>query len=133
MKKVDTAVLRETRYIALWVLVLSAVMQAVFLIIGRWDYTVLLGNLLSGAAAIGNFFLMGLAVQSAVTKDEKGAAATMKASQSLRLFMLFVVATVGVLVPCFHTVTVLAPFFFPRIAVALRPQFNKTDKKKEQE
>lgn len=133
MKNVDPAVRRETRYIALWVLLLSVVMQAVFLILHKWDYTVLLGNTLSGAAAVLNFFLMGLAVQSAVLKDEKDAATAMKASQSLRMFMLFAVAAVGVLLPCFHTVTVLVPFFFPRIAVALRPRFDKKDEKKEQE
>lgn len=55
MKKVDKTVLRETGYIALFVILLSVLMQAVFLIIGKWDYTVLLGNLLS-AAAVGNFF-----------------------------------------------------------------------------
>lgn len=133
MKKVDPAVKRETRYIAMWVLVLSVVMQAVFLILRKWDYTVLLGNTLSGVAAVFNFFLMGLAVQGAVLKDEKDAATAMKASQSLRMFMLFTVAAVGVLLPCFHTVAVLAPLFFPRIAVALRPQFDKKDEKKEQE
>ncbi len=133
MKTVDPAVKRETRYIALWVLVFSAVMQAVFLILNKWDYTVLLGNTLSGIAAVANFFLMGLAVQSAVLKDEKDAATAMKASQSMRMFMLFAVAAVGVLLPCFNTVAVLVPFFFPRVAVALRPHFDKTTEKKEQE
>ena len=133
MKKIDSTVLKETIYIAWMTLILSVLMQSVFLIIGKWDYTVLLGNTLSGAAAVLNFFLMGLAVQSAVLKDEKDAATAMKASQSLRMFMLFAVAAVGVLLPCFHTVTVLVPFFFPRIAVALRPRFDKKDEKKEQE
>ncbi len=133
MKTIDSTIKKETRYIALWVLVFSAVMQAVFLILHKWDYTVLLGNTLSGAAAVLNFFLMGLAVQKAVLKDEKDAATTMKASQSMRMFMLFAVAAVGVLLPCFNTVAVLVPFFFPRIAVALRPYFNKKDEKKEQE
>ena len=125
MKKVDATVKRETRYIALWVLVLSAVMQAVFLVLNKWDYTVLLGNTLSGVTAIANFFLMGLAVQGAVLKDEKDAATAMKASQAMRMFIMFVVATIGVLLSCFNTVAVLAPFFFPRIAVALRPHFDK--------
>ena len=133
MKKIDPAVTRETRYIALWVLVLSAVLQAVFLVLNKWDYTVLLGNALSGITAILNFFLMGLAVQSAVLKDEKDAATAMRASQSLRMFMTFAIAAIGVLLPCFHTVAVLIPLFFPRIAVALRPQFNKKDEKKDQE
>ena len=123
MTKPDKTVLKETGYIALWVAVLSALMQAVFLLIGRWDYTVLLGNLLSAAAAIGNFFLMGITVQRAVEKEEKAAAATMKFSQSLRLFLLFGVAALGVLLPWFNTPAVLIPFFFPRVALIFRPRF----------
>lgn len=133
MKKIDPAILRETRYIAVWVAIFSAIMQAVFLVIGYWDYTVLLGNTLSGIIGILNFFLMGLAVQAAVLKEEKDAATTMKASQSLRMVMLFAIAAVGVLLPCFNTIAVLVPFFFPRIAVALRPLFNKNNEKKDQE
>ena len=41
MKKLDATVRQETKYIAVWVLLFSAVMEAVFLIIGKWDYTVL--------------------------------------------------------------------------------------------
>lgn len=126
MKQVDAAVRRETLYIAAWVLVMSVLMQAVFLVIGRWDYTVLLGNLLGGGAAVGNFFLMGLTVQSAVNKEEKDAATAMKASQKWRLLLLLVVGVVGVVLPCFNTWALLIPLFFPRVAVAFRPVFNKT-------
>jgi hypothetical protein len=125
MKQVDTAVRRETLYIAAWVAVMSVLMQAVFLVIGRWDYTVLLGNLLGGAAAVGNFFLMGLTVQSAVNKEEKEAASMMKLSQKLRLLMLLVAAVLGVALPWFYLWATLIPLFFPRIAVAFRPVFNR--------
>lgn len=125
MKKLDPVVIRETRYVALCVFLLSILTQAVFLIIGKWDYTVLLGNLLSGCVGIINFLLMGITVQSAVEKEEKEAAATMKASQALRSFLLFLSAAIGVLLPVFNTWSVLIPLFFPRIAVSLRPIFNK--------
>ena len=58
VKKVDAVVMKETRYIAIAVLLCSMLMQAVFLIIGKWDYTVLLGNLL-GAALDGEFLPHG--------------------------------------------------------------------------
>lgn len=125
MKKIDSAVKKETLYILIWVLILSAVMQAVFLIIGKWDYTVLLGNLLSAVAAVGNFFLMGLSVQSAVSKDENDAKNTMKASQSLRILGLFVIVAIGVVAPCFNTWTSIIPILFPRIAMIFRTKFNK--------
>lgn len=121
MAKIDETVKKETGYIALWVLIFSLLMQAVFLLLRRWDYTVLLGNLLSGALGICNFLLMGLAVQSAVNKEEKEAKETMRASQSLRTLLLFVVVAIGVLLDCFNTVAVIIPLFFPRIAIAIRP------------
>ena len=71
MKKIDPTVLKETGYIAAMVFIFSLALQSVFLIIGKWDYTVLTGNLLGFVAAVGNFFLMGLSVQSSLGKEEK--------------------------------------------------------------
>ena len=125
MKKIDPTVLKETGYIATMVFIFSLALQSVFLIIGKWDYTVLLGNLLGFVAAVGNFFLMGLSVQSALGKEEKDAKSTMKLSQSLRLLLLFVIGVIGYIAPVFNILAVLIPFLFPRIAVALRPLFMK--------
>ena len=52
MKKIDPVVRKETAFMAAWTLIFSAILQAVFLVIGKWNYTVLLGNLLSAAAVI---------------------------------------------------------------------------------
>ena len=125
MKKIDSTVVHETKFIALSVIFFSAVTELIFLIIGKWDYTVFLGNLLSGSAAVLNFLLMGITVQSALGREEKSAKAAMKLSQNLRLLMLFAAAAVGVLLPCFNTVIALLPLFFPRIAVMIRPLFKK--------
>ena len=121
--KIDSIVLRETSYIAVWTLILSAVMQAVFLIINRWDYTVILGNLLGASANLLNFFLMALTVQKALEKEEKEAKQTVKLSHSLRMLMLFVVALTGILLPCFNTIASVIPFFFTRIAIMFRQFF----------
>lgn len=125
MNKIDATVKKETLYIAMATAILSALMQAVFLITGKWDYTVLLGNLLGAAAAIGNFFVMGLGVQKALGKDEKEAKSVMKLSQTVRMLVLFVIAMVGYLVPVFNTLTVVLPYIFPRLAITLRPFFIK--------
>ena len=74
--KVDKTVKKETLYIAALSGVLSLLMQAVFLVIGQWHFSVFLGNLWGYAAAVGNFFLMGLTVQKAVLKDEEEAKKT---------------------------------------------------------
>ncbi len=125
MKKIDPTVLRETGYIATMVFIFSLLLQSVFLIIGKWDYTILTGNLLGFVAAVGNFFLMGLSVQSSLSKEEKDAKSLMKLSQSLRLLLLFVIVLVGYLLSVFNTLAVVIPLLFPRIAVALRPLFMK--------
>lgn len=125
MANIDKAVKTETVYIAIWVLILSVLMQAVFLLIGRWDYTVLCGNLLGGGAAVLNFFLMGLGVQKAVAQDEQTARSTVKLSQTGRLMMMLGFAVIGLVVPVFHTVAVLVPMLFPRVAIALRPAVDR--------
>lgn len=123
VKKVDAAVRKETKYILLWVLVFSALMQAVFLVLGRWDIKVLLGNALSGAAVVLNFFFMGLTVQNALEKDEKEAKTAIKLSQTYRMLLLIVAVALGA--AFLNLWAVIVPVFFPRIAISLRPLFDK--------
>lgn len=120
MKKIDSAIKKETLFVSAWVIILSVIMEAVFLIIQKWDYTVLLGNLLTAGFSVLNFFLMGLTVQGAVGKEQKEAKSAMKASQSLRTLMMFVVLIVGVVAPCFNIWATIIPIFFPRIAMVIR-------------
>ena len=121
MKKLDATVKKETLYIAAWTLILSAVMESVFLIAGLWKIDVLFGNLLSALCAVLNFLLMGITVQNAVEKDEKDAASLMRFSQSMRMFMQLGVGALGVLF--FDPIAAIVPLFFPRIAVSFRPLF----------
>lgn len=112
--------MKETRYIAITVLILSALMQAVFLIIGQWNYTVLLGNLYGAVIAVGNFFLMGLTVQKCLTMEPDDAKKRMKLSQQGRLLMLLVFCMIGAALPWLNTIALLVPQFFPRIGVTVR-------------
>ncbi len=125
MKKLDPVVINETVYIGVVSLIFSLIMQSVFLITGKWDYTVLLGNILGYAATIVNFLVMGIGVQKAVDKDEKEAKSVMKVSQSFRMLFMFIVAIIGHVAPIFNLIAVVIPFLFPRIAVMMRPIFNK--------
>ncbi len=123
--KLEPAVKRETLYIAAWCAGLSVILQLVFLLIGKWNYSVLLGNLLGIAAAVGNFLLMGITVQKAVEKSKEDAAQYIRFSQTMRLLLLLGVGVLGILLPCFSVWTVLIPLFFPRIAILFRPMFNR--------
>lgn len=128
MKKIDPVVRKETRYIAVWTLLFSALMQAVFLLIGQWDLTVLWGNLLSAAVSIGNFFFMAVYVVKAMEKEEKEAKQTLRLSKSMRFLVLLVAVVVGVLL--FNIWATLIPLLFPRIAIALRPLMQKKSENK---
>ena len=123
MIKLDPTVKKETAFIAAFSVLCSMLMQAVFLIIGKWDYTVLLGNLLGLVASVGNFLLLGITVQKALGKEEKEARDYMKLSQRMRTLLLFAVALVGYLLSVFNTIALVIPYLFPRLAIACRPLF----------
>ncbi|SDA09434.1 hypothetical protein SAMN02910447_00254 [Ruminococcus sp. YE71] len=127
----NSAVIKqETKYIAVWELILSAALQAVFLVIGKWDYKVLLGNLWSAPFAVLNFYLMCRTVEKTLQKgesDEKNARDYAKLSQTLRSFMLLGVAVIGAVVPVFSIWSALLPLLFPRIAAYLRVFFTRNE------
>ena len=61
--KIQPAVREQTKAVAVGVCILTALMVGVFLVIGKFDWTVLTGALLGASAGIANFFLMALTVQ----------------------------------------------------------------------
>lgn len=121
MIKINNTVIKETQYIAVFSLILSLLMQAIFLIVlRRFDYTAVLGNILGLLIAVGNFFFMGIGVQKAVEKDEKGAKSVLRLSQTVRFFAIFAIAAIGILLDWFNDIAVIVPIFFPRIAIAAK-------------
>ena len=118
--KIDNTVKKETLYIACFSVVLSMLMQSVFLIIGQWHYSVLLGNLWGYAAAVSNFLLLGLTVQKAVTKEPEEAKKLIKISHTLRNMLILIVAVIGIVVPFFNTWASIIPLLFPRISILFR-------------
>lgn len=128
LKNVDAAVKKETAFIACIVLIGSVLMQSVFLIIGKWDYTVLLGNLLGAFIALLNFFLMGLGIQKALTKEEKDAQSFVKFSKQMRMVMMLLLCVAGAAMPWFNVYALLIPLLFPQIGVFLRGMMLKKEK-----
>ena len=119
--KANETVRKECIYIAYFCTILSVLMQAVFIFCKSWNYTVVLGNLLSLAVSVLNFYFMGITVQKAVTKEEAEARKLMKSSSSVRTAVLFVAIAIGAALPIFNTIAVIVPVFFPRIAIMFRP------------
>ena len=131
--KVDPTVKKETVFIGFVTLLLSALLESVFLIIGKWDLTVLTGNLLGAAVGVANFFLLGLAVQKAVKEEESRAQQIIKSSHTVRFACMVLIIVVAVLLPqAFNMWATLISLLFATIAVYLRPLFNKVRKNREE-
>ena len=129
--KVNETVKKETKYIIAFVVIFSVLMQAIFLIAGEWSYKVLLGNIYGAGMAIGNFFAMCLYIQKAVAQEEKEAKQTIKSSQSIRFAALVLLSGIGVVIPVFNWISVVAPLVFPSFAVFLRPLIDKYNNPKD--
>jgi len=121
MARIDPVVRRETGYVALWVAVAILPVQAVFLLMSRWDYTVLLGSLLGSVTAVGNVLMVGLMVQKAVSQTEKQAKNTVRLSQGGRLLLQGLILVLAAVLPrVFNIWAAAIPLLVPRIAVSAR-------------
>ena len=126
----DPAVRKQTGYIAVWVAVLSLIMEAVFLILKKWDLSVLFGNLGGAAAAIGNFFLMALIATRAVDRAVKNgkpeeAAARVKATTMIRLLGCVLLCVIFIAVFKTNVYATLIPMLFPQVGVMFWSRLNK--------
>ena len=122
----DPAVKKETGYILVWVILLSVVMEAVFLVLGKWDLSVLLGNLGGAAAAAGSFFLLAVTVSRAVASGKPDQAAQrVRASAGVRLIGMGGIC--ALMIGVFHTnvYATVIPLLFPRIALLFRPAIDR--------
>ena len=142
--KVQPAVRQETAKVGLGTAILSVLMIAVFALLGRLDYTVVLGTALGACAAMLNFFLMALSVQRAAEnmhgahmppepEDEEGeeesaaeavpeiqrAKRQMGLSYTGRMLMLAVVAILALSLECFHPIPAALALLFPRIVISI--------------
>lgn len=140
--QIQPAVKQETGKIAVGVGIFTALMLAVYLIIGRFDYTVLFGALLGAAFAVLNFFLMAMSVQKAAEKmngvqlqpeeeppegekpekteispQAKQAKKGMQLSYSGRMLLLIGAAALVHLAPFADLVPFLIAQLFPRITI----------------
>ena len=126
MAGMDPAVKKETGYIAVWVVLLSLLLEAVFLVIRQWDLSVLFGNLGGAALAVGNFFLLALVVSKAIDKGKPDQAATrVKATAGLRLIGLGALCALLIGVLKTNVYATLIPLLFPRIGIMFRPMIDR--------
>ncbi len=126
MAGMDPAVKKETGYIAAWVVLLSLIMEAVFLVIRQWDLSVLFGNLGSAVIVIANFFILALVVSKAVAQGQPDKAAMrVKASAGLRLIGMGALCALLIGVLKTNVFATLIPLLFPRIGLFFRPMIDR--------
>ncbi len=126
MSGMDPAVKKETGYIAVWVLLLSVIMEAVFLVIRKWDWPVLWGNLGGAGIAVGSFFLLAYTVGKAVSSGKPDEAAKrVKASAGLRLIGAGALCALLIGVAHTNVYATVIPLLFPRIGIMFRPAVDR--------
>lgn len=123
--KLDPVVRQETRRIFWGTLFLSCITQIIFILLGRWDYKVLLGGLLGGGWAVLNFLLMGITVQNSVGQEELAAHRKIQNSYMVRSVITCGVVVLSAAVSWFNWIPAVAGIFFPRILIAVFSIFRR--------
>lgn len=98
--------------------ILGIIMDIVFLLIGKFDITVLFGTLLGVACASLNFCFLAYAVKQALGRG-KSAIGYMGISYILRLFFIGVVVVISIKLPYFNYIATAIPLLFPRVIITL--------------
>ncbi|MBO5257793.1 MAG: ATP synthase subunit I [Clostridia bacterium] len=118
---IDPIVKKETGYMALGSLICTAIVAAVFLLLGNFDLTVALGCLVGFVLTVGNFFVMSNTLTKAIaTGDEVTAKLKMKQSYVTRSVVMLVVMGASIVLEQIHWVPVIASVFYPRIIIFVR-------------
>ena len=122
--KPQKAVWLETGHIAAGTGILCALTVVVFVLIGRFDWTVLTGALVGFLTATGNFFFMAWDVQKithGLDPEEadamKQAKLKMKLSYNRRLILMGVILVAAIKLLDAHWITCLLPLLFPRMTI----------------
>ena len=133
MTGLDPTVKKETLYIAVWVVVLSVLMQAVFCLLGKWEMSVLTGNLVGALAAVGNYLLLGITVAKAAAGPADRVAMRVRASMTGRLLGQAAVCALAVGLLHTNVYATVIPLLFPRVGIAFRPMVDRKMGKTETE
>lgn len=110
--------------------VLGVVMDIVFLLIGRFDTTVLWGTLLGVACASLNFCFLAYAVAKSLGKG-KSAVGYMGGSYILRLFFIGAVVVFAIKSTYFNYIATAIPLLFPRVIITVIQGIMKSKNKSE--
>ena len=121
--KLNREIRRELYYVGAGLLIGTGLICLVYALLGRFDYTVVLGALLGSAVALLNLAMLGGAVQGLGDYKEQEKAAAQKklqASYSLRMLLMALTVVLGFALPCFDGIAALVPFLLPQPILFVR-------------
>lgn len=124
-------VYKETLMIVIGEVICIAAMFGIFALLKKFDTSVLLGGLIGGAVAIGNFFAMAigtsLAADKAEAQDVKGGKALLQISFFARYAIMFIVLFAGAKSGYCNLVALLLPLVFVRPVLTFGEFFRKKE------
>ena len=127
-------VVRETLRVALGVAVCVAAMIGIFALLGRFSREVVLGGIVGGLVAVGNFFFMAVGVTLAADKaegqDVKGGKAMISSSYTIRLIVMAVVLFAAAKSGYCDVFALVIPLVFVRPVLTVGEFFRKSGEKK---
>lgn len=126
-------ILRETGLIAVGELICIALMVGVFAMLDAFSYKVIVGGIIGGIIAIGNFFFMAImsdaAADKAAEQDVKAGKSAIKVSYTMRMLvigvLLFLFAKSG---HC-NVLALVCPLFFVFPIIMVIEFFRKSGEK----
>ncbi len=122
-------VLKETAVVAVGEVICTALMVAVFAILGKFDLTVLWGGLAGCLITVGNFFFLAivasLASDRAINQDVEGAKKMVKSSQSIRFLAVGVLLFLCALSKKCDLIALVLPLLFQRPILLVAEFFRK--------
>ncbi len=112
----DNAILKETKHIAIGVLIGDVIMCLVFVILKRFGISVILGAILGSVFAVGNIWYLGVSIKKTLEKGE-GAQAYFRKTYMVRMLLHGVCIAIAALVPFIDTLAGIIPLFFPKLVI----------------
>ena len=126
-------VFKETLTIAVGEAICVAVMLGVFALLGKFDRSVVMGGILGGLIAVGNFFFMAvgtaLAADKAENQDVKGGQAVISSSYTIRMIVMAVLLVAAVKSGFCNVFASVIPLVFVRPVLTLGEFFRKSGDK----
>lgn len=127
-------VLKETLRIAIGEAVCVAAMIGVFALLGYFSREVVLGGIIGGLVAVGNFFFMAvgvtLAADRAESQDVRGGKAMVSSSYTIRLIVMAVVLFAAAKSGYCNVFALVIPLVFVRPVLTIGEFFRKSGDQK---